>query len=866
MVSTRSSGGVKDAKSFRPHSGPPRRVQSSSTDPLFEDRKYHRIAQDSRNALATVQLPASSTNASVELVICAALAPISPTRLTIISYAPVGTYFDLPSCLASSSLTNLDAPAMIVSDWSFLPTTLQSLFLSTALFVPNSTSSYGYDSSGNLAWPDIWSRFPSLNTLAITASRLTSLPESLPNGIVFFEVSSNAQDLGGIPPDLLQNYHAISTISSLAIVLTSARLSGTIPESLLEPLREVAIESFEISLTSNALIQSIPPSFLAPLVPFGGPSSLTSLTLRFGGNMLTGSIVNGFFSAGLMKPGVASSLFFDISSNRIAGPIPELFFDGISSMRSVWFLASNNLFTGSLPNQLFNNDTWQTDVASRGLGTLSLMLQNNPLLSGTIPSNLLSSSFPNDDLDFAMSGVTLDLSNTLIAGSLPRNFLARDIAVRRDSASYQASQARHLEDGEYSRAATMFVPVEFDYVGLTFQNMTLSGIVPDNLLAESTLSVGRLSLDCSYNWLIGTFPDILSTLADTNTLTIDMSHNQLFGNPPTSCNGRSSLIYTFSHNKLDGYIAPDTLSDCQSLTLDVGDNPQLSGEIPAEFFKIPTMRLAAPRTNLTGTVPVNMTSSFGSIDFAGTLIDFCESPIVHPNFNFTTTNCVLNDTNAACVCPDAYEGCARKCNSAVAPAAGGSTLCPENTRPSVEFVCVNGVWTAPFTSTPVLTIPSGAGTVVVDGNVTSTSIVINGVGSNIVIRGCAANLTTVTVALTQEQLKQLGSSKTLQTLLTFSNASECGISLNGLALDTKVSQGCRKVRTEKVVSSDGNTFGAYFTVNSSGCNGWWIILVSVICGVIVLGMVAAIVAGVLWKQHQKKKDFDRLAGTQSVKR
>ena len=861
MVSTRSSGGVNDAKSFSPHERPPRSALSSSKGSSFEDRKYHRIAQDYRDTLMeTVTLVLGDDDQSAEVKICDALSATNPIELTVTSTAPLENYYTLPSCLTSSNLTKFIATAVILPDWSFLPTTLQSFTLSRARFVPSSPSSYGYHASGSLDWDAIWSRLVSLHTLVVDRSSLTSLPDSLPGIFVKFAVSLNSEPLGEVPPNLFANFVAgWPPMSSLSVEISNCRLSGTIPPALLEPLRGVPMQSFELSLTSNALTNSIPPSFLEPLGSPAGGSYLTNLDIRLGDNALTGSIVSEFLPVGLMAPGPLSRLSINIDKNLLSGSVPSLLFGSISSVNSIAFSAYQNRFNGYLPSQLFNNDTWT------GEGNLVLTLASNSL-SGNIPTNLISSSF-SDRPDFTMGSVSVDLSNNPIGGFLPSNFFSRELSNRRDSASYRTSQLRHSENVEFSRAATAFVPVEFGGLDIIFENMSLSGTVPSDFFAGAAASEGRLSLYCAYNQLTGQFPDIASTLPRTSTLTIDMSHNQLFGNPPTSCNGMSFLTYTFSHNNLNGSIPSGTLSDCQSLSLDVGDNPQLSGEIPAEFFKIPTMRLAAPRTNLTGTVPVNMTSSFGSIDFAGTLIDFCESPIVHPKFNFTTINCVLDDTNAACVCPEAYPSCSRRCIPVpvVAPTLPpvAPTTCTLSTRPSVEFVCVNGVWTAPFTSTPILTIPSGAGTVVVDGNVTSTSIVFNGVGSAIVIRGCAANLTMVTVELTQEQLKQLGSSKTLQPLLTFSNASDCG-SLEGIALDTIVSSGCRKVKTEKVVSSDGNTFGAYFTMNASGCNTWWIILVSVICGVVILGVVAAVVTGVLWKQHQEKKEFGRLSAAGST--
>ena len=183
------------------------------------------------------------------------------------------------------------------------------------------------------------------------------------------------------------------------------------------------------------------------------------------------------------------------------------------------------------------------------------------------------------------------------------------------------------------------------------------------------------------------------------------------------------------------------------------------------------------------------------------------------------------------------------------PVAAG---CPQNTRPSADFVCINGVWTAPSTvSTPTLNIPSGAGTVFVVGNLSSPSVVIHGIGSTIVVNGSVGALTTITIEFDSNQASNLGGQKVLQILVNTSGSSSPS-DLSLVNVNTKVTSGCRKVKAEKVTFDGGKTLGAYMSVDSSGCNTWWIILVSVVVAVIVVAAVVLVLLAVFYKPFRLK--------------
>ena len=177
---------------------------------------------------------------------------------------------------------------------------------------------------------------------------------------------------------------------------------------------------------------------------------------------------------------------------------------------------------------------------------------------------------------------------------------------------------------------------------------------------------------------------------------------------------------------------------------------------------------------------------------------------------------------------------------------------PEDTRPSADFVCINGLWTATSTvSTPTLNIPFGAGTVVIMGNLTSPNVVFHGIGSTIVVNGSVGTTTTITLEFDSDQTSNLRGQKVLQILVNTSGSSSSS-DLSLLNVNTKVTSGCRKVKAEKATFDGGKTLGAYMTVDRSGCNTWWIILVSVVVVVIVLAAAAVVLLAVFYKPFREK--------------
>ena len=280
-------------------------------------------------------------------------------------------------------------------------------------------------------------------------------------------------------------------------------------------------------------------------------------------------------------------------------------------------------------------------------------------------------------------------------------------------------------------------------------------------------------------------------------------------------------------------------------------------------------------TNINSTMPetaVLSTTNLEILDLSSTPIDFC-SQTRTPWTSSTLDSCNLEDTSAS-NCQSAYPS---QCSitfvqpplAAPAPQilpASVPISCSSTSQPTPGFQCIGNVWT--FTGTIVsttLVIPSGSSQVVVNGNLTSAAVLINGLGTTLTINGCATNLTTVIIQLTEEQVKQLGSTRTLQTLVELSNTTSCVSSLEGVAVEAKVTHGCRRVNTESQVSSDGKTLSSFFSVDSSGCHRWWIILVSVVCGGIVIAVAAVILLAIISPKFRECiRPYSRRRGARST--
>ena len=476
---------------------------------------------------------------------------------------------------------------------------------------------------------------------------------------------------------------------------------------------------------------------------------------------------------------------------------------------------SSNQVSGTIPTALL--------AASPGIGSLSLYLDYNTL-TGSIPSTLLQSSvFP---------ALTLSLAFNSLTGAFPTDLLHG-------------------------------LPSTSTFLNLTLDNNNLGGSLAHDALVPTISSSGSpimdLTLSLVNTGLIGSFPN--HALTSLRVCTLNLGRNSLIGTPNlsnlTSSPNLVRLNLVIPRNRLVGTLAIPTASipslslsliatanDFTALSipesafgfvtdLDVSSMPSMTGTVPNSFLgSTSTVKtFNASGTALSGNLVNLHADSITSVDLSNSNIDLCTS-VSSIWASEALQTCSLRSSSAV-GCPQYFPSI---CFDSVAPSSPSSISCPNATRPSPAFVCVNGVWTLyGDANNGTLTIPSGATTTIIHGNLGASQVIIQSPGSIVVVSGCANNLTSITIELTQEDLKKLGS-KALQTLLIYANDNSSCEPIVDISLNTDVKdKGCRRVKASLVTSQ--GTVSGLFTIDSSRCNRWWIILVSVIAAAVVIAVI-----------------------------
>jgi hypothetical protein len=126
--------------------------------------------------------------------------------------------------------------------------------------------------------------------------------------------------------------------------------------------------------------------------------------------------------------------------------------------------------------------------------------------------------------------------------------------------------------------------------------------------------------------------------------------------------------------------------------------------------------------------------------------------------------------------------------------------------------------------------------IIISGNLTTPVVTVTNVFGNgepiLQSNGCIS-VGQIVVSLSEEDLKALEKSGSRTALLTRSSCtSNAEVVVNG-----SPKRSCKKIETEPIRS--GGSLSATFRINSSRCNVWWIVLISVI-GVVMVGVVVAI--------------------------
>ena len=842
-----------------------------------------RFAEASLDGVGLV-LSATESNTSFVDKVCNIL---SAEDLTI-TYPGI-EWILFPNCLRNTYAVTgrvvMNGRIMLTS-FDHLPATITGLSMSYTIFSPNTsdpTTRGFYAGNGHLDWSSIWTSFPSLTSFSLTLGTnvIGGPPDAIPAMVTSFSLTDCPSLLGSISNSIIDAWNPTPTNADFTLTLRNLSLSGEIPSTLLTPFNNAQTNGgkLQIILSQNQLTGPIPSfSYLAN-------SGLSVLRLELQTNLLSGSIPS--FPTGTMIE-FADFLFIDFNSNNLTGSLPANLFQETVTLNSAQISFDNNALSGSIPIHFLSSLAWNTSTAAAPL--FIFYLQNNQL-SGAIPSSLLTSTLalgtpPNMDL-------LVKLSNNRLSGTIPRYLFYTEYTTDREYQGAASSGGKagidslsNFGDTEHHRSAkrsSYYVTFNFKRLSMDLSNNELTGAIPSDLFFQSTSYPGLFSLTVALrnNSLNGTIPaDLFGSIASSSLSDVvaDFSSNLLSGTIPSLCGNTTRLLFSASDNHFTGGV-PTSWATCNIYRIDVSYNLGLNGSLPSNLFGNTSLinRFVAFSTGFTGDLPIITSSALKSIDLARTSIAFCsfiEAETTPPLSDYSEA-CDFRETEA-CYCSSAYATCTVTCSVPLAPVqippivpiSPPTTKAPtpagcSSPPPTPEFTCINGVWTASSTNVTTLTIPSNSGSIVITGNVTSSSIVFEGViGTTIVIDGCANNLSTIVIQLTQEEVLKIGKSGSKSfTLLTQSNSSSSSgscIGLDNVALATNIEDGCRTLSSKKVVSDDGKSLSALLSVDSSGCNRWWIILVSVVVVVVILGGVGIAVGYVLWNRHSRAKEMTAL--------
>ena len=578
---------------------------------------------------------------------------------------------------------------------------------------------------------------------------------------------------------------------------------------------------------------------------------------------------------------------FSIEQNSFSGSIsPAIFQNYISSSDSTfnWNFGGNNL-SGTIPESLL--------APLSGIGAFTLSLENNRF-SGTISDHFLA--LPSNPL---IAAVTLRFGNNLITGAIPSDLwglsrtLTRLVSLSISGASNILSGS--IPSGWLSQYAfPELLSLRIDLSACQLSESIHVGVIPGSspVMTSYTLILKNNPLNTPIPSAF--LPTVLSNSYGTSTPVLyafDFSSCGLTGtldlpSTPSSLAGLLQLSLTASFNSLTSFSAGANTLDYLYL-LDVADNRALQGSIDSLFASSSiTTRLVTSFTALSGTMPYLSlvdTSKLRHLAMEGMAIDFCSGGSNRTAWGPSTLQtCSLIQTNVF-ECESLYPKCAFSVDAPEGPTPSPiAVTCSEETRPSLEYECIDGAWvhqvpvpvpaplfvpipiaTACSNATkpsnqfhcvgglwvsnttitiPVLIIPSGASQTIIVGDLESSSIVFNGLGSTLTVTGCAFNLTSITLTLTTDDLKS--TDKIVQQLIILVNSNCSNENLNHVAIESRVrGSTCRKVKASKSVSN-GQLSGV-FTIDSSPCNRWWIILVSVIFGVVIIGLLILVLFVVL---------------------
>lgn len=730
--------------------------------------------------------------------------------------------FSLPECFfeLSSRLVGLQLNRVIISGNSTHPDALTRLaaslnVASTRLSFYRGVLLNYIDNTAPPQWNTFFATASNLNQLVLYESRIGN-GATLPSGPLSSKLTLlhliNCNLTGTISSALLSSF----TSTWLDLDLSRNELFGTIPELLFSTLPAASITKLHLNLANNNFFGSISSSLFETPLPKLRELYVDLKFNKFGGNFETLFSPHNFSSYDSLE------LFrFDLQSNDIAGELPACFMASGEHIQFFELLASNNQISGTIPSTLLHSCNFGSN-----LDHFIFDVSHNQLF-GDLPSGLLNlATTPNE----AHSLLTLraTFSNNLLNGTI---------------------------------ATDLFSSLNFSRTSLTeliFSSNLLTGDIPTRIHAEfSSGLVGNLIIDFSNNLLLaGSVPStFLSSavvapsrpFADRSSYHIYFSGTRLTGalQLPDMKN-TSHIIWTLQagHANFTTVEYSDSIA-ASLLWLNVSNNLHLTGTLPNSLFSVSSMLyyFVADNTSISGHMPDLSTlgaSKLRMLRLENTGIDFC-SQNRSAWMTSALTTCALNHTNAE-DCPSLYPlaclGLAPPPRSTPVPIAfPPSSDCPSFTQPDPSCSCVESKWACSGSLMPLtLHVPSGAGQIIIFGNLSSHFIKI-GPSSIIVLRaGCASLLRRVSLEMTLQEGDPIRSNSVFPLLIL--EGEGCSSSTFS-AVDIVVNatgRGCKQLKAKKVETM--RQLSAVISVHSSQCHTWKIVLSCVLGSIMLLTVIS----------------------------
>lgn len=430
---------------------------------------------------------------------------------------------------------------------------------------------------------------------------------------------------------------------------------------------------------------------------------------------------------------------------------------------------------------------------------------------------------------------TLDMESSLygVSNPLPAGIFSMTTLTSLWLPALSGSEASRLPNSPWNLPKLNYLYIPGDAVAWGFPPTT-------STLGSPALHQATLTITSEVN---SALPDAWF-LPFVNFVTIRASNASISGTIPSSV---SALIHTttidLSSNKLTGNLS-QALVDLQNLDVLLLGNNRLTGDLP-DLSKA-----------IQGARPVQIDLSNNHFDLCGT-----PDPHIPSSWNSGSFQCAISGDCPTCTpysLPWYYSNgayltfCSVTCNGA--PASPLPTIPPtsallcETPPPSVgNWTCDprNGVWTSnsSVSSTTPLTISSS---ITIEGNLTASVIIITNVTSNApsVVFGCA-NVSSVQLNLTSQDFQQIksSSSKTNRTLLIQMGNNCTSIANTPITVVQSSSDSCDTISASPD-STSSSTLSVVLSLTNS-CQPtshsiWWIILVSVVGGVLVLAVIGAL--------------------------